>query len=168
LSNVLSQKRDYYAGGLMSLIGVGVILEARHYNLGTLFHMGPGFFPIILGVTLTLIGIVIAAAAAAAPPEEGDILHLPNPQWRAWACIIAGPVLFIVFGVDFPGLQSIVKYPTGLIPATFICVFVSSLGDKESRVLPSLILAAGITIFGVLLFEYVLQVSMPAWRWGAL
>jgi Tripartite tricarboxylate transporter TctB family len=168
LSNVLSQKRDYYAGGLMSLIGVGVILEARHYNLGTLFHMGPGFFPIILGVTLTLIGIVIAAAAAVAQPEEGDILHLPNPQWRAWTCIIAGPVLFIVFGVDWPTLQSIVKYPTGLIPATFICVFVSSLGDKESTLLGSLILAVGITVFGVLLFEYVLQVSMPAWRWGAL
>jgi putative Ca2+/H+ antiporter (TMEM165/GDT1 family) len=168
LSNALSQKRDYYAGGLMSLIGIGVILEARHYNFGTLFHMGPGFFPIILGVTLTLIGVVIAAAAVAAPAAKEDILHLPNPQWRAWACIIAGPVLFIVFGVDWPVLQSIVKYPTGLIPATFVCVFVSALGDKESTLLGALILAAGITLFGVLLFEYVLQVSMPAWRWGAL
>jgi len=168
LSNVLTQKRDYYAGGLMSLIGVGVILEARHYNLGTLFHMGPGFFPIILGVILKLIGTVIAAAAAVALPAEDDILHLPNPQWRAWLCIIAGPVLFIVFGVDWPALQGIVKYPTGLIPATFVCVFVSALGDKDSTVLGSLILAAGITLFGVLLFEYVLQVSMPAWRWGAL
>jgi len=168
LSNVLSQKRDYYAGGLMSLIGVGVILEARHYNLGTLFHMGPGFFPIILGVTLTLIGIVIAAAAATAPPAEEDILHLPNPQWRAWACIIAGPVLFIVFGVDWPTLQAIVKYPTGIIPATFACVFVSALGDKGSTLLGSFILAVGISVFGVLLFSYLLQVSMPAWRWGAL
>jgi putative Ca2+/H+ antiporter (TMEM165/GDT1 family) len=130
--------------------------------------MGPGFFPIILGVTMTLIGVVIAAAAVVAPAAEEDILHLPNPQWRAWFCIIAGPVLFIVFGVDWPVLQSIVKYPTGLIPATFICVFVSAMGDKESTVLGSLILAAGITLFGVLLFEYVLQVSMPSWRWGAL
>jgi len=157
LSNVLSQKRDYYAGGLMSLIGVGVILEARHYNLGTLFHMGPGFFPIILGVTLTLIGIAIAAAAAAAPSEEDDILHLPNPQWRAWFCIIAGPVLFIPLGTY-----------GGLIPATFACVFVSALGDIDSSVLGAFLLAAGITVFGVLLFSYLLQVSMPMWRSGGL
>jgi hypothetical protein len=168
LSDILSQKRDYYAGGLMSLIGIGVILEARHYNLGTLFHMGPGFFPIILGVTLTLIGLLIAGAAAAAPAAEEDLFHLPNPQWRAWTCIIGGPILFIVFGVDSPLLQSIVKYPTGLIPATFACVFVSALGDRESTLRGSFILAVGITFFGVLLFSYLLQVSMPMWRWGAL
>jgi hypothetical protein len=158
LRNVLSQKRDYYAGGLMSLIGIGVILEARHYNLGTLFHMGPGFFPIILGVTLTLIGILIAAVAVAATEgEASELFHFPNPQWRAWSCIIAGPVLFIPFGIY-----------AGLVPATFVCVFVSALGDKDSTLKGSLILAAGVTVFGALLFSYVLQVSMPMWRWGIL
>jgi hypothetical protein len=157
LSNILSQKRDYYAGGLMSLIGIGVILEARHYNLGTLFHMGPGFFPIILGVILTLIGLTIAAAAATSPAAEEDIFHLPNPQWRAWFCILGGPVLFIVLGTY-----------GGLVPATFACVFVSAMGDRDSTVLGSFILALGITVFGVLLFVYLLQVSMPMWRWGTL
>jgi hypothetical protein len=157
LQSILPQKRDYYAGGLMSLIGVGVVLEARHYNLGSLFHMGPGFFPIILGVILTLIGILIAGIAAASPTTEEDILRLPNPQWRAWFCILAGPILFIVLGTY-----------GGLVPATFACVFVSALGDRESTVWTSFILAVGITIFGVALFSYLLQVSMPMWRWGGL
>jgi hypothetical protein len=157
LQNILPQKRDYYAGGLMSLIGVGVILEARHYTLGTLFHMGPGFFPIILGVTMTLIGILIAGLAAASPANEEDLLRLPNPQWRAWFCILAGPILFIVLGTY-----------GGLVPATFACVFVSALGDRESTLRASFFLATGITIFGVLLFSYLLQVSMPLWRWGTL
>lgn len=157
MRNLLSQKRDYYAGGLMTLLGVGAILEARHYNLGTLFHMGPGFFPIILGVTLTGIGIVIALAAASASAGPDDLLHLPNPQWRAWGCILAGPVLFIVLG----------NYG-GLVPATFACVFVSALGDRESTLKSSFVLAAGITFFGVLLFSYLLQVSLPMWRWGGL
>lgn len=157
MQNILPQKRDYYAGGLMSLIGVGVILEARRYTLGTLFHMGPGFFPIILGVTLTLVGILIAGLAAASPANEEDLLRLPNPQWRAWFCILAGPILFIVLGTY-----------GGLVPATFACVFVSALGDRESTLRTSFILATGITIFGVLLFSYLLQVSMPLWRWGTL
>jgi hypothetical protein len=157
LSRLLENKKDYYAGALMSLIGIGAVLEARHYNIGTLFHMGPGFFPIILGVTLTLVGMTIAAVAATTPAGDDDILHLPSPQWRAWFCIIAGPTLFIPFGTY-----------GGLVPATFACVFVSAMGDRESTIKSSLILALGVTVFGAFLFSYLLQVSMPMWRWGTL
>lgn len=157
MRNLLTLKKDYFAGGLMVLIGIGAILEARHYSLGTLFHMGPGFFPIILGVTMSGIGLMIMTVAASSEATEDDTLHLPNPQWRAWFCILAGPVLFIILG----------NYG-GLIPATFACVFVSALGDKDSTLKSSLILAICITVFGVVLFSYLLQVSMPMWRWGGL
>jgi hypothetical protein len=155
LRNLLTQKRDYYAGGLMTLIGVGAILEARHYNVGTLFHMGPGFFPIILGVVMTGLGILIAGVAAMADAESDDQMSYPKPEWFAWFCILMGPILFIILG----------NYG-GLLPATFACVFVSSLGDRTSTLKGSLILAATVTVFGVALFSYVLQVSLPMWRWG--
>jgi hypothetical protein len=157
LRNLLTQKKDYYAGGLMALIGVGAVLEARHYNIGTLFHMGPGFFPIILGVVMTFLGILIAGVAAVAPAVDDDQLIVPKPEWRAWACILAGPILFIFLGNW-----------GGLIPATFACVFVSALGDRESTLKSALILAAGVTVCGVGLFSYLLQVSIPMWRWGSL
>ena len=155
LRNLLTQKKDYYAGGLMTLIGVGSILEARHYNVGTLFHMGPGFFPIILGVTMTCLGLLITGVAAMASAVDDDQLIIPKPEWRAWACILAGPVLFIILG-----------NLGGLIPATFACVFVSALGDREATLKGSLILATGVTVCGVALFSYLLQVSIPMWRWG--
>ncbi len=158
MQNVLTQKRDYYAGGLMALIGAGTILEAGHYQVGTLFHMGPGFFPIILGVVLVLVGILIAGAAASASVVgEDDRVHLPEPQWRGWSCIIAGPVLFIVLG----------KY-AGLIPAAFFCVFVSALGDRTATLKSALVLSITITVFGVFLFSYILQVSLPLWRFDSL
>jgi hypothetical protein len=157
LRNLLTQKKDYYAGGLMTLIGAGAVLEARHYNIGTLFHMGPGFFPIILGVTMTCLGLLITGVAAMASAVDDDQLIIPKPEWRAWACILAGPVLFIALG-----------NLGGLIPATFACVFVSALGDRESTLKSAAILAAGVTICGVGLFSYLLQVSLPMWRWGSL
>jgi hypothetical protein len=155
LHNWLTQKKDYYAGGLMTLIGIGSVLEARHYNTGTLFHMGPGFFPIILGVIMTFLGMLIAGVAATAAAVDDDQLIMPKPEWRAWACILAGPVLFIILG-----------NLGGLIPATFACVFVSALGDRESTLKSAFILATGVTICGVGLFSYLLQVSLPMWRWG--
>ena len=157
MRNLLTQKKDYYAGGLMTLIGAGAVLEARHYNVGTLFHMGPGFFPIILGVIMTCLGMLIAGVAATAQAVDDDQLIIPKAEWRAWACILAGPLLFIILG-----------NLGGLIPATFACVFVSALGDRDSTVKSALILAVGVTVCGVALFSYLLQVSLPMWRWGAL
>ena len=155
MRNLLTQKKDYYAGGLMTLIGVGSILEARHYNVGTLFHMGPGFFPIILGVTMTCLGLLITGVAAMASAVDDDQLIIPKPEWRAWACILAGPILFIFLG-----------NLGGLIPATFACVFVSALGDRDMTWKTAAILAAVVTFFGVLLFHSLLGIPMPILRWN--
>ncbi|MGH6741943.1 MAG: tripartite tricarboxylate transporter TctB family protein, partial [Bradyrhizobium sp.] len=114
--------------------------------------------PTVLGVLLIILGIAIASAASVGTVEGGQVdegnLLPPHPQWFAWLCILAGPALFVVFGSV-----------GGMMPATFACVFVSALGDREATWKSSLILAAGITIFGVLLFHYLLQLPMPVLEW---
>lgn len=151
----IAQRRDFFAGGLMMLIGLVAIMEGRNYNLGTLRQMGPGFFPIALGVLLVFLGILIVATSAASNPAD-DPTVARAPEWRGWFCILAGPVLFIVFG----------KYG-GMIPAIFVCVFVSALGDRTATLKTSAILAAAVTVFGVLLFSYLLKVPMPLWKLGS-
>jgi len=152
-------KRDFYAGGLMVLIGLGIALKGSTYRAGTLMHMGPGFLPTALGIVLVLIGIAIAVAALApGEPEHGGESILPeNPQWWAWLCILASPVCFIFFGRYF-----------GMIPGTFMCVFVAALGDKGATWRSTIILSTVVTVFGVALFSYFLQVPMPilTWRGG--
>jgi len=152
----LTRKRDFYAGGLMLLIGLGVALKGLTYRGGTLMHMGPGFLPTALGVILALLGVAIALAASTqAETDDRDQRILPeHPQWWGWLCILAGPVLFIVFGRYF-----------GLIPGTFACVFVSALGDRTASLKNSLILAIVVTAFGVGLFSYFLQIPMPVLTW---
>lgn len=145
-------KRDYYAGALMVLIGAVAINEGRNYQLGTLQKMGPGYFPMMLGALLILLGILIAGTASTGGGEEES---LPHTEWRGWACIIAGPILFVFFGRFF-----------GLLPATFACVFVSALGDRETTLKGAAILSASVTVFGILLFSYLLKVSMPILKWG--
>jgi uncharacterized membrane protein YhdT len=149
-------KRDFYAGGLMILLGLGIALKGLSYRAGTLMHMGPGFLPTALGVLLVLLGIAIAAAGLA-PSEGGDDDQriLPeNPQWWGWACILAGPILFIILGRNF-----------GMIPGTFGCVFIAALGDRNATWLGTFVLATVVTVFGVALFSYFLQVPMPILTW---
>ena len=47
----------------MLLLGAGVVVQCTAYNLGTLMHMGPGFFPMSLGVILALLGLLIMGTA---------------------------------------------------------------------------------------------------------
>jgi hypothetical protein len=153
LRGKLTLKRDYYAGALMLLLGVGAAVTGSGYKFGNLARMGPGFMPVVLGVVLALLGILIAGTALGSS-EPDDSKFLPdNPQWFGWLCIIGGPVLFIILG-QFGGM----------IPAVFACVFVCALGDKTATYKSSLILATGVTVFGVLLFHYLLSIPFPLLR----
>ena len=157
-------KRDFYAGGLMLLLGLGIALKGSTYRAGTLMHMGPGFLPTALGIILVLLGIAIAAAGLASESEDhaqigghgghGQSILPEHPQWWAWFCILMSPVAFIFFGRYF-----------GMAPGTFACVFIAALGDKTSSWKGTIILATIVTVFGVSLFSYFLQVPMPIFTW---
>ena len=151
------RKRDFYAGGLVILFGLVMALKGPTYHLGTLMHMGPGFLPTALGIILILLGLAIAGGAINVPEGEDEDLLPAHPEWFGWACILAGRVSFIIFGGYF-----------GLIPGTFACVFVSALGDRTATLKGSLFLAALITVFGVGLFSYLLQIPMPLLAWRGL
>ena len=157
MRSFLKHKRDFYAGGLITLFGLVAAVKGPGYGTGTLMRMGPGYMPTVLGVILILLGVTIAGTALATPASDDERLLPDHPQWFAWGCILAGPILFIILGNLF-----------GLLPATFACVFVSSLGDREASLKASVVLAAGVSIFGVFLFSYVLQISMPVLTWRGL
>ena len=153
----LARKRDFYAGGLMILFGLIMALKGPTYQLGTLMHMGPGFLPTVLGVILILLGIAIAGSALTAAEGEDENILPEKPEWLAWGCILASPLVFMLFG----------SYG-GMAPGPFACVFVAAMGDREATIKNSAILAAVITIFGVGLFAYILQVPMPVFAWRGL
>ena len=151
----LLQKKDFYAGLAMVLLGAAVILNSMTYNLGTFKHMGPGMFPFMLGILMTFVGVLIFISGLMTPLDEGERILPQTMEWRGWACILAGPLMFILFGEFF-----------GMVAATFMCVFVSALGDRTATVKGSAILGAGVTIAGAFLFSYVLKVPFPLFRWG--
>jgi hypothetical protein len=137
----------------MLVLGVGAAVIGSGYKFGTLARMGPGFMPVVLGCVLAFMGILIAGVAlTSSEPDESRFLP-DNPQWFGWLCILGGPALFIILGLY-----------AGMIPAVFACVFVCALGDKTATYKSSLILAAGVTVFGVVLFHYLLSIPFPLLR----
>lgn len=149
------KQRDYYAGALMTLVGVGSAFQATRYDLGTLTSMGTGAFPLILSILLALLGIAIALTAGQGATETVEAHGLAHgnrtgPDWRGWIAILASVLLFV----------GLAQY-AGLAPATFGCVFVAAMGDRDNTWKGALLLAIGVTIFSVALFHYGLQVQIP-------
>ena len=155
---ISDKHRDYYAGALVFLLGIGTAVMGSTYTVGTLTKMGPGFFPTALGFLMAFMGVLVAAANFLARHKEAapEINHgggmQTSPDWRGWGCIMAAVVSFILLAEH-----------AGLVFATFICVFLGCWGDKTARLQDSASLALGISLFGILLFSDILRVQLPAY-----
>lgn len=170
---ITALNKDYYAGGLMTAIGLGVIYRGIDYQVGSLTQMGPGFFPVALGVVLTLTGAAIALGAlrtarlrtrrTAGSDARGLHAATGNPDaptnasldLRGPVCIALGIVAFVVFG----------QYG-GLLPATFAVVFISALGDRQNSLFAALLLALVMVAIAFVVFWWALQVQLPLFQWG--
>ena len=112
--------RERFAGLLMALIGAGAIYEGQQYGIGSLTNMGSGFFPVMLGVGMILMGALMALMRPGTVSEGHGGHGIHTPDWRGAAAIVAAVALFI-------GLAD----RAGLAPATFACVFVGALGTNS-------------------------------------
>ncbi len=157
---MLSTRKDYYGGGLMIAVGLAAAYAGWNYHVGSPSHMGPGFFPVAIGVLMAITGAIIALGARsqadggtkeAAGHGHGDAL----PDLRGSVCIILGVLAFLLFGVY-----------GGLVPATFAIVFISALGDRTNTVVQSLLLALAMCMVAVVVFWWGLQLQMPLFQWG--
>ncbi|WP_454829796.1 tripartite tricarboxylate transporter TctB family protein [Paraburkholderia xenovorans] len=158
-SLLLRVNKDYYGGALLLVIGLYVTFVGRTYEVGTLNQMGPGYFPVTLGVLLSMLGIIVALGArrgSTDSPEATDHNEAPRTaDWRGWLCIIFSVIAFVVLG----------QY-CGFIPASFATVFISAMGDRENTWKSACVLAVLATVFGIIVFEYALKIQLPMIAFG--
>ncbi|WP_186332414.1 tripartite tricarboxylate transporter TctB family protein [Bordetella genomosp. 13] len=165
MQQAASFKKDYYGGALMVLIGLSAIYAAFNYHIGSLSHMGPGFFPASIGGLLAFTGLLIAAsargqkqkAAAKEGGEEAPLHAHPTdfPDLRGAVCIIGGTLAFLLFG----------EYG-GLLPATFFAVFICGLGDRTNTIKQVLLLSVAMCVIATVVFWWALQLQLPLFTWG--
>ena len=55
----IKSQKDFFSGLVFTLIGASFAYGATSYNIGTAARMGPGYFPLLLGVILALIGAFV-------------------------------------------------------------------------------------------------------------
>ena len=108
---------DFFTGLMFVMAGAGFSYGATKYEIGTAAQMGPGFFPLLLGGLLALLGLVVVLWS----------LSPKNPV-EAVERIGLKPLLLVLGAVTLFGVLLV---PLGLILASVVLLFMSTLASHE-------------------------------------
>lgn len=150
-------RKEAWPAALMLFIGMATVIGSTNYQIGTLARMGPGYFPLILGGILMVLGImaVISPSLEGGPAGDGMEILPAATQLKTWFLVVFSVCAFVVVG----------KYG-GLVPATFILTTVSTLADKGNSIKTAIVTGIALTIMTVIVFHYGLQMQFPLFTWG--
>jgi hypothetical protein len=123
------------------------IVAARGYSMGSGGKMGPGYFPMLLGIALAGLGALLVGRSLVL--EGARVTRLE-----------VRPTLMIVLSVILFGLM--IPY-LGLVIALATVTAVSAFASRESRPLEVAALAAVLAAFSVGIFVYALRLPLTVW-----
>jgi Tripartite tricarboxylate transporter TctB family len=138
--------KDVLAGLVFIGFGLAFSIGATAYEIGTALRMGPGYFPLVLGGLLVLLGVVIIVKGFVA----GEGATIGSIPWRA--AVLIG-VAVVLFGATIRGL--------GVIPSVFMTALLAGLSGHRSGVVAPVVIAVGLTVTCVIVFIVALQLRLP-------
>jgi hypothetical protein len=144
----IRDRHDIIGGFTLTALGIFVIVYAQRYEFGDLNRMGPGYFPVALGVLLTVLGLIIAIPALF---RDGERIHFD-----------LAPFLLVVGSLS---AFAVALKPLGIVLATMISVVISSMASEMSWIARGL-LAIGIAAITYGVFIFGLSMVIPVWPWS--
>jgi hypothetical protein len=146
MSRVKDQK-DFWSGILFIAFGCAGLWFGRAYAIGTLSRMGPGFFPMTMGIALIGTGGVLLARSLVFTGEPIERIAV-WPQLLILAAIVA-------FGLLIERV--------GLAVSVAAVAVISGIAAQGLRWFELAALALATSALSVALFAYLLGQPIPVW-----
>ncbi|MGY6634377.1 MAG: tripartite tricarboxylate transporter TctB family protein [Alkalilacustris sp.] len=145
----LLRSREVVAGIVCIALGAVVVWITSDYRFGTPRRMGPGFFPVTLGVILAGLGVLILISGLR------DRTPLPRMYVRP---LIILPATILAFALLLPRV--------GYGPAAAVVVLAAGFAGRAATPLGLGLLAAGLVPATWFLFAQALGVRLPFLAWN--
>jgi hypothetical protein len=174
-------RSDLMAGGIFMAVGLAFAVASSRYELGSPLQMGPGYYPLVLGVLLVALGAGVAVeglfrrrgsrhapvrdtAPAPAPGDDageddpgGDDVNRVEADGDErgpvpWTSMALVVAAIVVFAL---GVREL-----GLVPALLVATFLAALAGRRRAVWAAGV-AVGVTVLCVLIFVVALQLRLP-------
>jgi hypothetical protein len=154
---VKSQK-DFWSGLMFLGVGLAFAWGSTRYTIGEGARMGPGYFPLMLGVLLALLGLFITFQALVIETEDGN--KVGKWAWKPLAFVLAAN---FAFGVLLGGLPSLHVPAMGLIVAIVALTFIAALAGDQFKVKEIAILSLVLAVGSYLAFVVLLKLQFQVW-----
>lgn len=145
----IKSQKDFASGLMFVAVGVAFAIGATNYNFGQSARPGPGYFPLLLGVILAILGAIVLLQSLAKGGADGDPIGAIT--WKPLLLILGAVVLF---GIALPHLGMVIAVP--------MLIAISSMASDfrwKSVIGASVVL----TVFSWLAFVYGLGLTIPVW-----
>lgn len=154
----IKSQADFYSGLMFIGLGIAFAWGATNYSIGSAARMGPGYFPLMLGTGMALLGMVITIKALITTTIDGD----PVGKW-AWR-----PLFYIIganfiFGLLLAGMRSISFPAFGLMIAIYALTFLSAMAQADWTFIRTFALATVLAAGSYLVFVMALALQFPVW-----
>jgi hypothetical protein len=145
----IKSPQDFGAAVVFVAIGLAGAYFGADLRFGTAGDMGSGYFPVILSWNITAIGVIVGirAVTVEGPPIE--------PIQLRPIMVILAAILIFGYLIDKVGLA---------ITAALLTVL-AAYARRDVNLVETVLLAAGLAVFSVVLFVYALSQPFDAW-WG--
>ncbi|RST49451.1 tripartite tricarboxylate transporter TctB family protein [Variovorax sp. MHTC-1] len=154
----IKSQKDFFAGLMFTIVGIAFAWGATTYNVGTGARMGPGYFPLMLGILLGILGIIVIFTALTIETVDGE--PIGKIAWRPLGYIIGSN---LVFGVLLGGLPTFGLPAMGLIAAIYALVLIAGLAGEHYSLKASLILATILAVGSYVAFVVLLKLQFQVW-----
>jgi hypothetical protein len=154
----IKSQKDFFSGLMFLVVGAAFAWGATSYSVGTGARMGPGYFPLLLGVLLAILGGVVMFYSLVVETPNGD--KVGSFAWRPIGYILGSN---LAFGILLGGLPSIKLPSMGLIVAIYALVLIASKAGDNYRLRDVLILSTILAVGSYLAFIVLLKLQMPVW-----
>jgi putative tricarboxylic transport membrane protein len=139
--------KDFWSGLVFIAIAVAFMALAARYRLGTAEKMGPGFFPIMIGIVQAGLGAILLG--------RSFVLDGPPLERMRLSPLAITVVAVVPFGIALSWL--------GLAAAIAALVIVGAYADRSSRLVESIALAVALAFFSVAMFVWILGLPLQVW-----
>ena len=155
---LIKSQKDFWSGLMFIGVGAAFAIGAQNYTIGTGARMGPGYFPLVLGVLLAILGAVITfKSLTVATPDGGKV-----GKW-AWRPLFFIILSNLVFGVLLVGIPEWGIPHMGMIIAIIALTFIAAYAGDEFKFKEVLVLSIVLAVGSYFAFVWALNLQFPVW-----
>jgi uncharacterized membrane protein HdeD (DUF308 family) len=145
----IRNQKDFWAGIMFVAFGLFFAGFGTRYTFGTAAHMGPGYFPTVLGCILMMLGVIVAVSGLSRSSSEQKVDKF------GWSTLlfVLGPI--VLFGL--------LLQPLGLVLSLVMLVVISSYASHEFTWKATLGNATALVVLCLVVFVYALKLQFSLW-----